>query len=134
MAELSHAGYEPGDVGCLLRGGSRPQDQHSHEYDGAGLDALCWGDGGFPRRRGDYAHVFPDRRYEVVKMRKKIGYGMQAVSALIVIYVIEMAVLGFIYRFLSEVPYKLVAPPVVAVVVLVAWVTAFVDMKKRGER
>ncbi len=67
-------------------------------------------------------------------MRKKISYGIQAVSALIVIYVIEMAVLGFICRFLSEVPYKLVAPPVVVVVVLVAWVTTFVDMKKRGER
>ncbi len=53
---------------------------------------------------------------------------------LIVIYVIEMAVLGFICRFLSEVPYKLIAPPVVVVVVLVAWVTIFVDMKKRGER
>ena len=67
-------------------------------------------------------------------MRKKIGYGIQAVSVLIVIYVIEMAVLGFIYRFLSEVPYKLVAPPIVVVVMLVAWATIFVDMKKRGER
>jgi hypothetical protein len=53
---------------------------------------------------------------------------------LTVIYVIEMAVLGFIYRFLSEVPYKLLAPPVVVVVVLVAGATIFVDMKKRGER
>ena len=67
-------------------------------------------------------------------MRKKIGYGLQAVSVLIVIYVIEIAVLGFIYRFLSEVPYQLVAPPVVVVVVLVAWATIFVDMKKRGEQ
>jgi len=53
---------------------------------------------------------------------------------LIVIYVIEMAVLGFIYRFLSEVPYSFVAPPIVVVVMLVAWATVFVDMKKRGER
>ena len=67
-------------------------------------------------------------------MRKKIGYGLQTVGVLIVIYVIEMAVLGFICRFLSKVPYKLVAPPVVVVVMLVAWVTIFVDMKKRGER
>ena len=67
-------------------------------------------------------------------MRKKIGYGLQTVGVLIVIYVIEMAVLGFICRFLSEVPYKLIAPPVVVVVILVAWVTIFVDMKKRGER
>ncbi len=67
-------------------------------------------------------------------MRKKISYGIQAVSVLIVIYVIEMAVLGFIYRFLSEVPYSFVAPPIVVVVMLVAWATVFVDMKKRGER
>lgn len=67
-------------------------------------------------------------------MRKKISYGIKAVSVLIVIYLIEMAVLGFIYRFLSEVPYRIIAPPVVVVVVLMAWVTAFVNMKKGGER
>ena len=67
-------------------------------------------------------------------MRKKIGCGLQALIVLIVIYVIEMAVLGFIYRFLSKVPYKLIAPPIVIVVMLVAWVTIFIDMKKRGER
>lgn len=67
-------------------------------------------------------------------MRKKIGCGLQAVIVLIVIYIVEMAILSFIYRFLSKVPYKLVAPPVVIVVMLVAWVTIFVDMKKRGEQ
>ena len=67
-------------------------------------------------------------------MRKKIGCGLQALIVLIVIYVTEMAILSFIYRFLSKVPYKLVAPPIVIVVMLVAWVTIFVDMKKRGER
>jgi len=54
--------------------------------------------------------------------------------ALIVIYVLEMATLGIIYRFLSQVPYKLVAPPIVVTAMLVAWVTIFVDMKKRGEQ
>jgi len=54
--------------------------------------------------------------------------------ALIVIYVLEMATLGIIYRFLSQVPYKLVAPPIVVAAMLVAWVTIFVDMKKRGEQ
>jgi len=32
------------------------------------------------------------------------------------------------------VPYSFVAPPIVVVVMLVAWATVFVDMKKRGER
>ena len=51
-----------------------------------------------------------------------------------VIYAIEMAVLGLVYRFLSEVPYRVIALPVVVVVVLGAWVTIYIDMKKRGER
>jgi hypothetical protein len=67
-------------------------------------------------------------------MGKGIGCGLRVVIVLIGIYVIEMAVLSFIYRFLSQVPYKLVAPPVVIAAMLVAWVTLFVDMKKRGER
>lgn len=54
--------------------------------------------------------------------------------ALITVYVIEMATLSIIYRFLSEVPYKLVAPPIVVAAMIVAWVTIFVDMKKRGEQ
>jgi cell division protein FtsW (lipid II flippase) len=53
---------------------------------------------------------------------------------LAIIYAIEMAVLGLIYRFLSEVPYRIIAPPVVVVIVLMAWTTAYLDMKKRGER
>jgi hypothetical protein len=65
-------------------------------------------------------------------MRKKIRFGLQAIIALAVIYATEMAVLGSIYRFLSEVPYRLLAPMVVVVVVLVAWTTIFLDMKKRG--
>lgn len=56
------------------------------------------------------------------------------VITLIVIYVIEMATLGFIYRFLSEVPYKLVAPPIIVVAMAMAWLAIYVDMKKRGER
>ena len=52
---------------------------------------------------------------------------------MVAIYVAEMTVLGFIYRFLSEAPYRVIAPPVVAVVVLAAWAVIFVDMKKRGE-
>ena len=66
-------------------------------------------------------------------MRNKIYFGLQAVMVLSVIYAIEMAILGFIYRFLSEVPYRAIAPPIVIVVVLVAWATVFVDMKKRGK-
>ena len=60
-------------------------------------------------------------------------FGLQAVMVLSVIYAVEMAILGFIYRFLSEVPYRAIAPPIVIVVVLVAWATVFVDMKKRGK-
>jgi len=67
-------------------------------------------------------------------MRKKVYFGLRAILVLSVIYAIEMAVLGFICRFLSKVPYELVAPPVIVVVVLVAWLTIYSDMKKRGER
>jgi len=66
-------------------------------------------------------------------MKKMIRNGLRAIIVLAVIYAAEMAVLGFIYRFLSEVPYRAIAPPVVVVVVLGAWVTIFVDMKKRGK-
>lgn len=59
---------------------------------------------------------------------------MQAIIALIVIYILEMALLGAVYRFLSHVPYKFVAPPVVIVTMVLAWVAIFVDMKKAGER
>jgi hypothetical protein len=65
-------------------------------------------------------------------MRKKISSGLQAIIVLAVIYTTEMTILGSIYRFLSEVPYRLLAPVVVVVVVLVAWTTIFVDMKKGG--
>jgi hypothetical protein len=67
-------------------------------------------------------------------MRKKIYLGLQAVVVLGVVYAIEMAILGLIYRFLSKVSYGVIAPPIVAIVVLVAWVTIFADMKKRGRR
>jgi len=63
---------------------------------------------------------------------KKIHNGLRAITVLIVIYAAEMAILSFIHRYLSRVPYSAIAPPVVVVVVLVAWVTIFVDMKKRG--
>jgi len=66
-------------------------------------------------------------------VRKKIHYGLQAITALIIIYAAEMAILSAIYRFLSKVPYRFVAPPIVVVVMLVAWATVFVDMEKRGE-
>jgi len=45
-----------------------------------------------------------------------------------------MAILGFIYRFLCQVPYKFVAPPVVVAAVLVAWLAIYIDREKRGER
>ena len=67
-------------------------------------------------------------------MGKRIYFGLRAVIVLSVIYVIEMAILGFVYRFLSEVPYRAIALPVVVVVVLMAWVTIYMDMKKRGGR
>jgi hypothetical protein len=66
-------------------------------------------------------------------MKKKIYFGLRAIIVLSVIYVAEMVILGLIYRFLSGVPYRTIAPPIVAVVVLAAWVTIFADMKKRGK-
>lgn len=65
-------------------------------------------------------------------VRKNIRKGLTAIIVLMVIYAAEMAILGFIYRSLSKVPYIAIAPPVVVVVVLAAWVTIFADMKKRG--
>jgi len=67
-------------------------------------------------------------------MRKEIGCGLRAVIILIIVCVSEMAILGFIYRFLSKVPYKLVAPPVVVAAILVAWLAIYIDMEKRGGR
>jgi len=67
-------------------------------------------------------------------MLKKVQFGLRAIIVLGVIYAIEMAILGFVHRSLSDVPYRVIAPPVVAIIVLLAWVTAFVDMKKGGER
>jgi hypothetical protein len=63
-------------------------------------------------------------------MREKIRYGLRAIIVLAIIYAAEMAILGFIYHFLSEVPYRAIAPPVVVVIMLVAWAMIFVDMKK----
>lgn len=63
-----------------------------------------------------------------------MGCGLRTVIILIIIYLTEMAILGFIYRFLSKVPYKFIAPPVVIAVMLVAWIAIYIDMKKRGER
>ena len=67
-------------------------------------------------------------------MRKEIGCGLRAVIILIIVCVSEMAILGFIYRFLSKVPYKLVAAPVVVAAILVAWLAIYIDMEKRGGR
>ena len=67
-------------------------------------------------------------------MRKEVGCGLRAAIILIVIYVTEMAILGFIYRFLSKVPYKLVAPPIVVAAMVAAWLAIYIDVKKRGER
>lgn len=53
---------------------------------------------------------------------------------MIIVCVTEMAILGFIYRFLSKVPYKLVAPPVVVAAMPVAWLAIHIDMEKRGGR
>jgi len=67
-------------------------------------------------------------------MRKEIGCGLRMAILLIIVCVSEMAILGFIHRFLPQVPYKLVAPPVVVAAMLVAWLAIHIDMKKRGER
>ena len=66
-------------------------------------------------------------------MGKAIRKGLRAIIVLAIIYGVEMAVLGFIHRSLSEVPYRAIAPPVVVVVVLGAWITIFLDMKKGGK-
>ena len=67
-------------------------------------------------------------------MLKKIQFGLRAIIVLAVIYAIEMAILSFVYHALSEVPYRAVAPPVVVVVVLVAWATIYMDMKKKRDK
>ena len=67
-------------------------------------------------------------------MRKKIYFGLRAVIVLSVIYAIEMAILGAIYRFLSKVPYRFVAPPIVVAATATAWLAVYSDMKKIGER
>ncbi len=67
-------------------------------------------------------------------MRKEIGCGLRAVIILVIIYVTEMAILSPIYRFLPQVPYKLVAPPVVVAAMAAAWLAIYIDMEKRGER
>jgi len=53
---------------------------------------------------------------------------------LAVIYSTEMAILSVIYRFWPEVPYRLIAPPIVIAAMVVAWLAIYVDMKKRGGR
>jgi hypothetical protein len=53
---------------------------------------------------------------------------------LIIIYVAEMVILGLIYRFLPQVPYKLVAPPVVIAAMAAAWLAIYIDMQKRGRQ
>jgi len=65
-------------------------------------------------------------------MRREIGCGLRVAIILIIIYVTEMVILGFIYRFLSQVPYKLVAPPVVVAAMAAAWLAIYIDMRKRG--
>lgn len=67
-------------------------------------------------------------------MRKKVGCGLSLLIILGVIYVSEAVILGFVYHFVSETPYKLVAPPIVILAMLVAWIAIFVDMKKAGDR
>ena len=67
-------------------------------------------------------------------MLKKVEFGLRAIIVLGVIYAIEMAILGFVYRSLSDVPYRVIAPPVVVVIVLLAWVTIYHDMKKKRDK
>jgi hypothetical protein len=69
-----------------------------------------------------------------VVMRRGVGCGLQAVIILIIIYVAEMVILGLIYRFLPQVPYKLVAPPVVIAAMAAAWLAIYIDMQKRGRQ
>ncbi len=68
-------------------------------------------------------------------MRKKIGFGLQSVIIiLIIIYLTETVILGAVYRFLSKLFYKLVAPPVVIAAMAAAWLAIYIDMQKKGER
>ena len=67
-------------------------------------------------------------------MLKKVQFGLRAIIVLVVIYAIEMAILGFVYRSLSDVPYRVIAPPVVVVIVLLAWATIYMDMKKKRDK
>ncbi len=67
-------------------------------------------------------------------MLKKVEFGLRAIIVLGVIYAIEMAILSFVYRSLSDVPYRVIAPPVVVVIVLLAWVTIYHDMKKKRDK
>ena len=68
-------------------------------------------------------------------MRKKIRFGLQSVVIiLIIIYLTEAVILGAVYRFLSGLFYKLVAPPIVIAAMAVAWLTIYIDMVKKGGR
>jgi uncharacterized BrkB/YihY/UPF0761 family membrane protein len=70
----------------------------------------------------------------MMKMKKrKIGCGLWVVIILIIIYLTETVILGSLYRFLPEVPYKFVAPPVVIAAMAGAWLAIYNDMDKRGE-
>jgi len=68
-------------------------------------------------------------------MGKKIRFGLQSVIIiLIIIYLTETVILGAVYRFLSKLFYKLVAPPVVIAAMALAWLTIYIDMVKKGRR
>ena len=67
-------------------------------------------------------------------MLKKVQFGLRAIIVLGVIYAIEMAILSFVYRSLSDVPYRVIAPPVVVVIVLLAWATIYKDMKRKRDK
>jgi len=71
---------------------------------------------------------------KVVTMLKKIQCGLRAIIVLVVIYAGEMAILSFVYRSLSEAPYRVIAPPVVVVVVLLAWMTIYMDVKRKRDK
>jgi hypothetical protein len=68
-------------------------------------------------------------------MRKKISLGLRSVIIiLIIVYLTEAVILSVVYRFLSKLFYKLVAPPVVIAAMAVAWLTIYIDMMKKGGR
>jgi len=67
-------------------------------------------------------------------MLGKVQCGLRVIIVLGVIYAIEMAILGFAYRSLTNVPYRVIAPPVVVVIVLLAWATIYMDMKKKRDK